>query len=295
MYHSFKRNTNISKYFQQQKTVNFGIPSLDNLINGNIQEGSLILIKEDKDSKLHLFIQNIFIAECISNEYEVSIFSRDVEFPCIPDKITENELINEKEEKMVFAWRYNHLNPPITKMKYDLTKKMNLNDKKKFKIFYDTKLLTSTILENIKNVNRNSVISIYSFLSPLWFHFDKISDEEIYKFLFSLRKTIKETKSVCLVSIPSFFKENIHFNLYFDIIFNLKSFLFTNICPNYSCILNIEKMVPPFGLKENDLDSLKYGILIKRNNMVVEKVVLPPEDIVGVETTSCSTNITNQF
>ncbi|WUR03355.1 elongator complex protein 4 [Vairimorpha necatrix] len=256
---SFIRNQNLKK----RKT---GIPIFDTFIN-TLDNGIFILIKEDEYSYMHNFLLNIFMSEGVhENEKNLLTVNKDG-LPEIYDRI-DNLECTEQLSKMYIAWRYKDLRRKNEECEYSLTNYLEAKHERLLK--KDTTL--SNIISKLKNT-KNFRISLYSLFSPSY------DCENIEKNLYEIRKFIRENNHICMVSIPTFFYPNINFNQFFDVVLSLDSNIFTGYLPNYKAILHFEKISLVNKIRENQIDTFKYGIKFSKNRIIIEKIDIPPEDI----------------
>ncbi|KAM0679281.1 hypothetical protein BDAP_000148 [Binucleata daphniae] len=249
--------------------IRFGNAFLDCLY-ANIGPGSLILIKEDEYSYHHKTFVKTFIAQNINNE--IIVISKDEKNLNIPDYKKNKTFSNIESDKMLIAWRYQNLEKQNENEMFDMGTKMNLKNKK------------YSFANEINTFKENSIVCVLSLFSPIW-HCDKIEGQ-----LFDIKKRVKQSKCVFIATIPTFLHQNINFNLYFDFVFNLNSYAFTNYFPNYDGIFEIEKAVEIGKIRENRLETNKFGFLSNRGGLSIQKICIPPEE--NIET-GCS--FTNNF
>ncbi|KAF7684188.1 Elongator complex protein 4 [Astathelohania contejeani] len=239
--------------------IQIGIPFLDNILG--IKKGSMILIEEDKYSNYHTIIQKTFISSgLINNETVIAITKENCEIE-IPDLKIRKET---KREPMSIAWRYSKCESEHNEI-FDMSRKMDLRNKKYC-------LIDKLDLSTIRNSNPDR-IAIFSYLSPLW-----TENEDLWE----LKKMVRKSEAVCVVSIPRFLHDDLHhINTYFDVIINFNSYDF-QFYPNYNGILEIKKIITLNDMRVNTLNTMKYGFKLYKYGFKIESIELL-EDIKPVE------------
>lgn len=261
---SFVRSNAFNK-----KTI--GIPLLDKIIT-HLEEGMLILIKEDEYSYMHQFLINTWISEGVyNNENKILIVNKDNKMENKKFEVYRHMSNIDKEKKtskMYIAWRYANIQLNNENSKFSLINKLT----------YSNNVLVGneTTMHSIKeylNSDTNCRVAIYSLFSPSY------DTSNIEKDLFNLKKIIRQQKHICFISIPTFFYENIIFNQYFDIVVSLDSNIYNNYLSNYKAVIYLEKLSIYKNLYENANDTFKFGIKFIKDKLVLEKIDIPPEDI----------------
>lgn len=118
----------------------------------------------------------------------------------------------------------------------------------------------------------NSILCILSLYSPLW------DVDDIEKHLFDIKKQVKQNKCILLATIPTFLHKNVNFALFFDFVFDINSYAFTNYFPNYDGIFAIEKALEIAKIRENKLETNKFGFVSNRGGLSIQKICIPPEE-----------------
>lgn len=242
--------------------------------------GTSILILEDENSYVHSTILKVFLSEGVNNEEKVMAVAKEEAGVDVYGTGASSE--KSVDGRMVIAWKYSSLSLRKPKFKFNLSRR---------RAFEGTLVSgENASLEGILSAAEKEHglrIVMFSLLSPVWDHLE-YNDSEVIEFLARLKRLVRLNNHVCMISVPGFLRSNINFNLYFDTVMSLDSHVFTNFCPNYNGILEFKKIVEYGGPRVNSLDGLKYGIKIKKENVCVEKIDVPPEDVVSTEACAAS-------
>ncbi|EOB12013.1 hypothetical protein NBO_591g0005 [Nosema bombycis CQ1] len=81
-----------------------------------------------------------------------------------------------------------------------------------------------------------------------------------------------------MFSMPTFLYENVHFELFFDNVFFLKSNLLTGLLPNYRATIEIEKISAYKNIRQINLESFIFGIKFMKDKLVVENIDIPLDE-----------------
>ncbi|KAF9763965.1 Elongator complex protein 4 [Nosema granulosis] len=248
---------------QERKKMTTGIPLIDHIL-GEINPGTMIMIKEDEFSFIHNTLLNTFISEgARNNEKDLLVVSENESNIAVYEEKKNTEKNNDVK-KMFIAWRYSSLNLEVPDFKFSLNRKIDYIGKKTIGIS------TENILNDIKNI-KNHRIAIYSLFSPFY-------SDHIENVLFELRKSIRTNNHICMISIPTFLYENISFETFFDIVLKLNSNLMTGLLPNYRATIEFEKCASYKSLRCLDLESYIFGLKFKKDRLVVENIDIPPDE-----------------
>ncbi|CAD25270.1 hypothetical protein [Encephalitozoon cuniculi GB-M1] len=247
-----------------------GIAGLDIILGECLGRGTSILLLEDENSQIHSTILKVFLSEGARSQESMAAATKeggDME-------VYGTGTLMEKDngDKMVIAWRYStlSLSKPIFRF--------NLSKKKRFEgILLSGEEATLEAILDTAREKRGLRMALFSLGSPAW-RFSGCGEKELMKFLFELKRLVRANDHVCMVSIPAFFMPHANFSLYFDMVAGLESNLFNRFCSNYNGILELRKIRGHGCLRTSTLESLKYGVKIKKENVCVEKIEMPPED-----------------
>lgn len=149
---------------------------------------------------------------------------------------------------------------------------------------------TNGDIQDSKNVLR---VSITSLGSPVWY--EKNSEKDIIRFLVLLKSLIKNSSSVCLITIPiHLFDQSVKFieqirNL-IDYSFELKSLNHSDddvksVYKEYTGLFNIKKLQAVNTLSSSYQGTFDLVYKISRRDFVIETFHLPP-DIPEADTTA---------
>lgn len=242
-----------STYFS--KCASTGIPSLDSILK--LDEGSLTCIQEDENSFFHKTLLQMFISE---NSEETYVFSKESKNFVKFNQNKSDKILPNFNNQMSIAWRYSNLTLKDTQFKYDLMDKTNLEN--------NTFINLDELINMMKTKNR-CCFAIFSLLSPL---------AQGINVLPELRRIAKNNNHVVLLSAPVFLiKENV--TNFFDNIIQLHSILnLPHEKSLYNCLIEIIKLNRIKKLRVNELESVKYGVILKSKKILIEKIEIPPEE-----------------
>lgn len=260
------------------RRMSTGIEDLDRIIGGGMERGTSILLLEDENSQVHSTVLKVFLSEGVENKEDVVAVMKERGGVDIYETGISAE--GEGGDKMVIAWRYSNLSLRRPSFRFNLSRRRAFVGR----VASDEEATLEGILEIVEK-ERELRIVVFSLLSPIW-NMCGYEDPEVARFLSQLKKFVRTNNHLCMVSVPGFFRNSMNFELYFDTVIALDSNMFTNFCPNYNGIVEFRKIWGHRGLRVNDLSSLKYGVKIRRGNIRVEKIDIPPEDDRG-QTQQC--------
>ncbi|ADM11368.1 uncharacterized protein Eint_040780 [Encephalitozoon intestinalis ATCC 50506] len=257
--------------YKRIEHLSTGISGFDTVLGECFTRGTSILLLEDENSQIHSTILKVFLSEGASNQENMMAVmkeGRNVEIYGT-GSFTEKE----DEDKMVIAWRYTKLSLARPLFKFNLSKKRRFEG-----ILLSGEDATLKSILDIARKEKELRIAIFSLGSPVW-KLSGLGEEEMAKFLFELKRAVRANGHVCMVSIPGFFMANTSLSLYFDTVGMFDSNMFSCFCPNYNGVLELRKIGGYGSLRVNTLGSLKYGVKIRKENISMEKIDMPPEDI----------------
>ncbi|KAI5181471.1 elongator complex protein 4 [Nematocida sp. AWRm80] len=261
----FKSFINSSK---KQKST--GIEGLDILLNEGINLGDILLLEQNEDVKYHLGIHRIFLSQGLEENDKVVHISLDNPVLSPPESISETTDGIKVSSTSPIAWRYNRMlhtkNTSEVKGTGTISDARKYNFKKEHKKTDEIVSIPVTTTEEIlkrlsKEVDSTTRVSISSLFSPLW----NLSQKEIDTFLYELRRIIRCSSAICLVSIPTYFHPEFTYQ-YFDRIISLETNPISTL--KYDGIIECIKTVP--------LVQHKHAILCNSAGIKIEKIILPP-------------------
>lgn len=248
-----------------------GISGLDAILGECFTRGTSILLLEDENSRVHSTILKVFLSEGINNQESTMAVMKeggDVEVYG-----TGSSMEQEDEGKMVIAWRYSKISLGRPTFKFNLSKKKRFEG-----ILLSGRKATLESILDMAREERELRIAVFSLGSPAW-RLSGYGEREIMRFLFELRRLSRINGHIYMVSVPGFMMPDANFSLYFDTVAEFDSNIFSCFCPNYNGVLELKKIGGHGCLRINSLESLKYGVKIKKENICVEKIDMPPEDV----------------
>lgn len=257
----------IRKSIIKNELLTSGIPSLDKIIR--FERKLVNCIFEDENSFIHNTFLQIFIS---SNLNQTFVFSNEQKNFIFFDRSEDTDKY--ANDNLSIAWRYKNLeNQRSTQFNLDLMKKNVLQDN----IFDDFE----QFLDLLK-LTKNGNFVIFSFLSPLFLQklggsFDA-KYSIIQNMLFDIRKYAKLNNNFVYISCPVFLNDSLPMN-YFDNVISIKSILnLPHENSIYNCFIEILKSNDFGMLKVNDLESIKYGLILKSKKVLIENIDIPPDE-----------------
>lgn len=261
------------------ETLSTGIGGLDAVIGG-VPRGTSVLMLEDEYSQVHSTVLKVFLSEGVSNGERAAAVVREGADVEVYEAGAQSEAVD--GSRMVIAWRYSNLLLKTSSFKFNLSRKRRFEGA----VVSGNNATLEGILELARS-ERELRIVLFSFLSPLWRH--EVSDGDAVRFLSQLRRLVRANGHVCMVSVPGFLRPGINFSLFFDTVLGFESHLLSQFCANYNGIVELRKICEYGHPRVSSLDSLKYGMKIKKEGILFEKIDVPPEDEEPVPL-GCSSN-----
>lgn len=295
-------------------------------IGGGLPIGSIMLIEEDKHVSYSKVLTKYFLAEGILQEHPIFIanLERDPKLVMkkLPVAITAIESIKSMndDDDMRIAWRYNALPKYDSEQVssnigvfYDLSKTVEPEVIEKHDVTYwndftpdfigdgvfscsKYQSLLNDLIKKLKNpsfqksdsteVCKNILrISISSIGSPFWFEDGIIGD--LLKFLTILKSLVKNTLSVCLLTMPTHLFESLEENSIprirnlVDFSIELNSFAGTPNATNpvfkeYHGLFCIRKLIALNSLSGYCPETHDLAFKLRRKKFVIEMLHLPP-------------------
>ncbi|AFN82845.1 hypothetical protein EROM_040770 [Encephalitozoon romaleae SJ-2008] len=248
-----------------------GISGLDAILGECFTRGTSILLLEDENSRIHSTILKVFLSEGIYNQESTLAVVKEGGDVEVYD--TGSSMEQENEDRMVIAWRYSKLSLGRPAFKFNLSKKKRFDG-----ILLSGKKATLESILDIAREERELRIAVFSLGSPAW-RLSGYEEKKMMRFLFELRRLSRINNHIYMVSAPGFMMPDANFSLYFDTVAEFDSNIFSRFCPNYNGVLEFKKIGGYGCLRINSLESLKYGVKIRKESICVEKVAMPPEDV----------------
>lgn len=264
------------KYQEKENKVTTGILSLDNLLD--LTTGTLTCIYESPESFVHNTILQTFISSCLHNSDRLFVLS--TEEKTLKSFEYREDPFEETQSNLKIAWRYkeskNDLDAKKDRFKWNLLKSVNIQE--------EVILRDIDHLFEVLKKEKDLKIAIFSLFAPLYGNY---THDRIFETLFQIKKHARIGNHTIFLSIPTFLlKEPI--SVFFDNILSVKSnVLFPHETSLYNSYLEIIKSSSTTSLKVNQLESYKYGIVIRPKKIRIEKIDIPPEEFTG-EASSCA-------
>ena len=270
-----------------------GITSLDTFIGGGLPIGSLLMIYEDKNSYLSDSILRCYLSEGVYDKHDLCVAAlRTDPTDNLPSK-EENITIEQENEKMKIAWRYENLSSIDSSSNstthYDLqsTKPLpsELIDQVKIHRLTPSISCRNSLLKSLHKlltVNYSSQqtekrilrIGIQSLSSTLFDDQTSNHFDELCSFLYHLRILLRTSLATCIVTLNERSKI---FETIADIVFELKSSnLPTTDYVGFCQLIKLPRLntIQPFI---PDTWDIGIKLLKHRKNILFEKYSIPPD------------------
>ncbi|KAL5286261.1 ELP4 family protein [Megaselia abdita] len=295
-----------SSLYNGQTIASTGNPSLDHILGGGVQIGSLLLIEEDPHVVYSKVLAKYFLAEGVVSKQSLFFGSLDDEpedlLKKLPKPVEEDSnTSSETSPDMRIAWRYNDL-PQVNSEQggqkighhFNILEQMSSEDLKESDISTWSKgsfsELIKKLAQKVKTVKEDSVLRICltSLGSPLWYSENLEFSKDILKFLTILRAILRTYNTIAFVTIPMGLLEKIDEKLVprirnlADYSIQLDSFAGTDretvpAFKEYNGILNIRKLSALNTLTAFNPETTDLAFKLRRKKFVIEKFHLPPE------------------
>lgn len=258
-----------------EQTASSGIPTLDRIFP--LFDGTVNCVYESENSFFHNTVLQIFISSCFDKNQNYFVLAKEEKLLLRFQVQKEASVENETPKNLVIAWRYKSQNTTEPKFKWDLLLKDTI----------EKKVVINDLNEliNLLKTQKSLKIAIFSLFSPL---FGSFSKDEIFNILFDIKKYSRLNGHLVFMSIPKFLvNENI--STFFDSILQINSnLLFPHEMSYYSCYIELIKIGAAGTLRVNNLESMKYGVVLKSKKVKIERIDVPPEETVPNNNGGCS-------
>ncbi|KAM0671977.1 hypothetical protein CWI42_041260 [Ordospora colligata] len=252
--------------------ISSGIEGLNQVLGEYASRGLMMMIVEDENSSAHSVMLRIFLSEGVAANEEILAVSKEEDEMWIYN--TGMCADNVSVDKMVIAWRYSGVPSRECRSQFNLSSKRRIDGKDNVLCKKDATL--EEILRIAESKEKLRIV-IFSLMSPLWMC-DGYKSKDTIEFMHRLKKCVRINKHVCIVSVPVFLCPEMNLLPFFDVVAEEDSNIFSGFCPNYNVILTFTKMKGYGCLYTNTLESLKYGVKIRKSGICVESIDIPPED-----------------
>lgn len=244
-----------------------GTPTLDKIMP--ISYGSINAIFESENSFIHNTILQIFISKCIFSKTPIFAISKNPKTLISFQVVTHPNEENDKIKDLLIAWRYQTLG--------------NKNDYSPFNLRENIPLDQNTIIDDFEKLleilktKEKCCFAIFSLFSPLFSQFGEIKND-IHNILFTLKQLAKQKKHCIFLSIPKYLI-NDNISNYFDNIMEISSKLcLTHETSKYNTFVDFLKLNGIRSLRVNNLESYKYGLILKARKIIIERIDIPPDE-----------------
>ncbi|XP_053670089.1 elongator complex protein 4 [Anopheles nili] len=305
-----------------------GNPSVDHIFGGGFPIGSVIGIGEDQYGNYSNVLTKYFLAEGIVNNHALFLATKEEDpielIKKLPSVSEEQTTLSQAPENMRIAFRYNQLIPVESEYKsaaslghyFDLSKTIDSsslagkdisywNDddvsekENNFNFFNNAHFasILSRVQHKISDVEFNSTadgeknllrICLCSIGSPVWYDSDFV--EDFLRFLGILKAIVRNTLSICFITVPFHLLHHLEdiyldkkiINL-FDFSFSLEAFagqvedVANPAFKEFHGLMNVKKITPFNGLAPFNPETRDLAFKLKRSKFVIEKLHLPPD------------------
>lgn len=245
-----------------QQSFSCGIASLDKILQ--MTNGSVSCIYEDRDSVIHNGFLQTFVSSCIQQNQQYFAVASEEKVLIRFGEIENNT--DPGSENLTIAWRYKNLTLKDSRFKWNMLSKIPLAS--------DVTMNTIDQLLDALRSKKKQKIAIFSLFGPL---FGDFTEEVVFKLLYEIRKLARMNHHTIFMSIPQFLlKENT--SVFFDNIIAIHSNLTRpHETPLYHSFIELIKTATVGSLRMNELESGRYGIVLKSKKLDVEPIDVPPD------------------
>lgn len=255
----------------QTEKPSTGIKSLDSLIE--ISPGSVNCIYEDENTFIHNTLLQVFISSCVDRNEEYRVLSTEEKVLKRFDRHKQVSNTPNNTTDIRIAWRYNTFNMENKSSGWDMLNKIDIPSDY---ILEDV----SALLECMKTQKSMNFV-IFSLFAPLYG-----SSKSENKILYDIREYARLNKHTVFLSIPKFLM-SWDPSVFFDNILQVYSdLLFPGETSLYNCYVEILKFFNGEALRVNNLESYRYGVVLKAKEIRVESIDILPEETTA--TSGCS-------
>lgn len=267
-------------------TVSTGIPTLDRI--AHLVPGSISCVFEDEDSLIHNTILQIFVSSSLSTDRRTHVLAKEVKNLVSFKKAKADLETEEPLKNLQIAWRYQSVAAKEPQFEFDLMEREELGD--------EVRVDSIETLLDLMRTTRNANFAVFSLFSPLLrsrslfpsshalcraaaeqspAHKEYSTTASI---LFEMRQYCRLNHHCVLLSIPKFFVEE-EISHYLDNIFEIRSMLtLPHEKSNYHCLVEFQKLTNIGSLRVNELESYRYGLVLRSKKLAIEQIDIPPED-----------------
>lgn len=279
--------------------------------------GTILLIEEDKYGNYSRVLSKYFLAEAVQRKHGIfyasleddpNLVLRTVPRPVEGDStkvVADRKPIMDESDDMRIAFRYNQL-PKVdseipgsssSSTSYDLSTSISDSDLSSLHVTcYDG--MSAGLITSLKQVATQDLYSkgepqnllricINSFGSPVWYS-DTNFGRTLLTTLVQLKAIVRNTNSVCLLTVPGHLLNSVDLNLMpqirnlVDISMEIESFAASDketnpVFKDYHGLLHIKKLSAVDTLAAFCPETLDLAFKLKRKRFVIEKLHLPPE------------------
>uniref|UniRef100_A0A1B6HED0 Elongator complex protein 4 n=1 Tax=Homalodisca liturata TaxID=320908 RepID=A0A1B6HED0_9HEMI len=298
---------------KDQLILSSGVISLDSLIGGGLQIGSILLIEEDEFGVFSKYLTKYFLAEGLVNKHCLFIGSLDCdvqqlthELPCPVDySDTSQSHSGDSSDELKIAWRYQ--NQPMVQSapststtifghNFDLTKPYPKDALEDAEIAYwsnaDSKDPYAELLQELwtrihkqghstqaAQPRRTALrVALDRLGSPLW----PQVEQRLPQFLHSLRRLIQSAHATALVTLPTELLKSKTVAVCEHLCDNVIRLQSLANDPNpvfreYSGLLTVIKLATTNTLTSHIPETQDWAFKLRKRKFVIDKLHLPPE------------------
>lgn len=288
---------------KNQYLISTGLPSLDAILGGGLQLGSIMLIEEDEFGTFAKMVLKITLSEGIVSDHLLFVASQEEDLyywsSHLPALLIKNEINDpqhddtDEHKNLNIAWRYNDMpkynSAPINlnpfSNTYNVTRFMESNRVNNIR-YCD--LLTdeyNQLLNDIHNVITDENIAKGNNLVRICLHsLGSISwSGNLSLFLYQLRGLIRNEFAVCIVSLPTDLIQNECIikscEHMCDVVIKLESL--TNkqnpAYNDYNGLVHLIKLPAVNKWNFYKPETANWGFKLKDKQLLIEKIHISPE------------------
>lgn len=266
----FKKSTAVSN--APSKVISSGIKTLDELVE--LSPGSVTCIYEDRNSLIHNMLLQVFYSSFFTENREAYICSTEEKHFVRFDRFVGHSETS-KTDPILIAWRYKNLDIANSMQIWEFLNKIEIDKNAQLACLEDLlcKMRTS----------KSAFFSILSLFSPLY---GEHSEDSMTRTFFEIRKLARMNSHTVVLSFPAFLFSQRYSNYFDSILQIVNNLTLPHEKPLYCSYLEILKLSKPGSVAVNNLESYKYGIVLRARKIKIERIDVPPEEVTPKE--SCA-------
>lgn len=271
---------------ERTHALSTGIPTLDEIIC--LAPGSISCIFEDEDSFIHNTILQVFVSSSLDTDRKTCVLAKEKKNLTVFKKLGIDTEAQEPQNDLLIAWRYKSSATKEPQFQFNLMQREELDSNARI----DSIEALLCLMKTTKNAN----FAVFSLFSPLLCPAPSLShslslastasagQSSVKRcsiealLLFEIKRYCRLNNHCMLLSIPKFFVKA-EISQYFDNVLKVCSMLaLPHEKSNYHCLVEVLKLTSIGSLRVNELESYKYGLVLRSKRLAIERIDVPPED-----------------